>query len=34
MQKPFEDATFGLPVNGLSGIVQTDSGTHIIMRTG
>ncbi|CAO1617623.1 unnamed protein product [Sympodiomycopsis kandeliae] len=33
MQKPFEDATFALPVGGLSGIVQTDSGTHIILRT-
>lgn len=33
MQKPFEDATFALPVGGLSGIVQTESGTHIILRT-
>ena len=33
MQKPFEDATFGLPVGGLSDIVDTDSGIHIILRT-
>jgi NIMA-interacting peptidyl-prolyl cis-trans isomerase 1 len=32
MQKPFEDATFALPVGGLSGIVDTDSGIHIILR--
>ncbi|CAO1630006.1 unnamed protein product [Parajaminaea phylloscopi] len=33
MQRPFEEATFGLPVGGLSGVVQTDSGTHVILRT-
>lgn len=33
MQKPFEDATFALPVGGLSGVIQTDSGTHVILRT-
>lgn len=33
MQRPFEEATFALPVGGLSGIVQTDSGAHIILRT-
>ncbi len=33
MQKPFEDAAFGLRVNELSGIVDTDSGVHIILRT-
>jgi NIMA-interacting peptidyl-prolyl cis-trans isomerase 1 len=34
MQKPFEDATYTLPVGGLSGIVDTDSGIHVILRTG
>ncbi|WWC58743.1 uncharacterized protein I303_101287 [Kwoniella dejecticola CBS 10117] len=34
MQKPFEDATFGLEVGQLSEIVQTDSGVHVILRTG
>jgi len=34
MQKPFEDATFALEVGELSGIVTTDSGVHIILRTG
>ncbi|KAE8251402.1 hypothetical protein A4X13_0g4008 [Tilletia indica] len=33
MQKPFEEATYALPVGGLSDIVQTESGTHIILRT-
>lgn len=33
MQKPFEDATFALQVGQLSGIVDTDSGVHIILRT-
>lgn len=33
MQKPFEDAAFGLKVNELSGIVDSDSGLHIILRT-
>lgn len=33
MQKPFEEATYALPVGGMSGVVQTDSGTHIILRT-
>ncbi|WWC66251.1 uncharacterized protein I206_100152 [Kwoniella pini CBS 10737] len=34
MQKPFEDATFGLEIGQLSDIVQTDSGVHVILRTG
>ncbi|CAM9443609.1 unnamed protein product [Ectocarpus sp. 12 AP-2014] len=33
MQRAFEDAAFGLPVGGLSGVVSTDSGVHLIMRT-
>ena len=33
MQKPFEDETFALKVGELSGIVDTDSGLHIILRT-
>jgi peptidyl-prolyl cis-trans isomerase NIMA-interacting 1 len=34
MQKPFEDATFALRVGEISGVVDTDSGVHLIMRTG
>ncbi|KAJ1638258.1 putative peptidyl-prolyl cis-trans isomerase/rotamase [Pavlovales sp. CCMP2436] len=33
MQKPFEDATYGLQVGEVSGIVETDSGVHLILRT-
>ncbi|KAJ1655071.1 Peptidyl-prolyl cis-trans isomerase NIMA-interacting protein 1 [Dispira simplex] len=33
MQKPFEDATFGLEVNQMSEPIWTDSGVHIILRT-
>jgi parvulin-like peptidyl-prolyl isomerase len=32
MQKPFEDASFGLEVGEMSGIVSTDSGYHLIFR--
>ena len=34
MQKPFEDATFALGVGELSQPVVTDSGVHLIVRTG
>ncbi len=33
MQKPFEDAAYGLKVGELSGVVDTDSGVHIVLRT-
>lgn len=32
--QPFEDATRALRVGEISGIVDTDSGVHIILRTG
>ena len=32
MQKSFEDATFALQPGELSGIVDSDSGIHIIYR--
>ncbi|KAJ8523091.1 hypothetical protein ONZ45_g452 [Pleurotus djamor] len=34
MQKPFEDAAFGLEVGQISDIISTDSGVHLVMRTG
>ena len=32
MQRAFEEASFSLGVQGLSGIVDTDSGIHVILR--
>merc|ERR1712106_462633 len=34
MQRPFEEASFALKVGEMSGFVDTDSGVHIILRTG
>lgn len=34
MQKPFEDASFALKIDELSQPVFTDSGVHLIIRTG
>merc|ERR1712123_347971 len=33
-QRPFEEASFALKVGEMSGFVDTDSGVHIILRTG
>ena len=32
MMAPFEDATYALSIGEISGIVETDSGVHLIMR--
>ncbi|KAI0309316.1 hypothetical protein OF83DRAFT_76960 [Amylostereum chailletii] len=34
MQKGFEDATYALKVGQMSGVISTDSGVHLILRTG
>eukprot|EP00352_Strombidinopsis_acuminata_P007285 CAMPEP_0176351024 /NCGR_PEP_ID=MMETSP0126-20121128/9915_1 /TAXON_ID=141414 ORGANISM="Strombidinopsis acuminatum, Strain SPMC142" /NCGR_SAMPLE_ID=MMETSP0126 /ASSEMBLY_ACC=CAM_ASM_000229 /LENGTH=64 /DNA_ID=CAMNT_0017701329 /DNA_START=164 /DNA_END=358 /DNA_ORIENTATION=- len=33
MQKSFEDASFALDVGQMSGLVDSDSGIHVILRT-
>ncbi|KAL0575034.1 peptidyl-prolyl cis-trans isomerase Pin1 [Marasmius crinis-equi] len=34
MQKPFEDAAYGLEVGQMSDIISSDSGVHLVLRTG
>lgn len=34
MVGPFEEAAFGLPVGGTSGVIETPFGYHLIKRTG
>ncbi|KAH8929044.1 rotamase-domain-containing protein [Atractiella rhizophila] len=34
MQAPFEQATYALKVGEMSGPISTDSGVHLILRTG
>ncbi|KAJ7103180.1 hypothetical protein B0H15DRAFT_811272 [Mycena belliarum] len=34
MQKPFEQAAYGLQVGQISDVISTDSGVHLVMRTG
>jgi len=33
MVKPFEDATYGMPVGATSGVIETQFGYHLIRRT-
>ncbi|KAJ7610879.1 hypothetical protein FB45DRAFT_941903 [Roridomyces roridus] len=33
MQKPFEEAAYGLKVGEISDVISTDSGVHLVMRT-
>ena len=34
MMKEFEDAAFGLQVGEMSGPIETQSGVHLLLRTG
>jgi peptidyl-prolyl cis-trans isomerase NIMA-interacting 1 len=34
MQKPFEDAAYGLQVGQISDVISSDSGVHLVLRTG
>mmetsp|Transcript_10880 Transcript_10880/g.11924 ORF Transcript_10880/g.11924 Transcript_10880/m.11924 type:complete len:115 (-) Transcript_10880:87-431(-) len=34
MQRPFAEASFNLQVGEMSGPVETESGVHVILRTG
>lgn len=33
MQKPYEDAAYSLQPGEMSGVIETDSGVHLILRT-
>ena len=34
MQKPFEDAAYGLEIGKISDVISSDSGVHLVLRTG